>query len=97
MATGNKLMISQCYDSLCIKSHYKDLWKIFLCFDYDIKITVYSYQYLLNSTLQMGVSLNDTNNTGVTGIERVVPMCTEEIACLDLGFGRPVLSCLKGQ
>lgn len=62
-----------------------------------LKITVYSYWHLLNSTFQMGVSLNDTNNTGVTGIERVVPMCTEEIACLDLGFGRPVLSCLKEQ
>lgn len=33
-----------------------------------LKITVYSYWHLLNSTFQMGVSLNDTNNTGVTGI-----------------------------
>ena len=45
----------------------------------------------------MGASLNDTNNTVVTGIERVVPMCTEEVACLDLGVGQSVLSCLKGQ
>lgn len=73
------------------------MWKIFLCFDYDIKTTVCSYGHLLNSAFQMGVSLNDTNNTVVTGIERAVPMCIEVVACLDLGVGQLVLSCLKGQ